>query len=64
MLAIVAPGGIERHFRDPRFAEPAEAPTLPPSAGELNAAFLEEMAKDLASYGTELVGPPGPPLRR
>ena len=28
------------------------------------AAFLEEMAKDLASYGTELVGPPGPPERR
>ena len=64
MLAIVAPGGIEQHFRDPRFAGPAEAPTLPPSAGEPNAAFLEEMAKDLASYGTELVGPPGPPERR
>ena len=30
MLAIVSPGGIEQHFRDPRFAKAAEAPTLPP----------------------------------
>ncbi len=64
MLGIVAPGGLEGHFRDPRFAEPAEAQTLPPPAGPPDAAFLEEMAKDLASYGTELVGPPGPPERQ
>lgn len=61
MLAIVAPGGLERHFGDPRFAEPAEAPTLPPTQGPPDAAVLEEMAKDLAGYGTEVVGPPGPP---
>lgn len=65
MLALVAPGGLERHFRDPRFAEPAEAPTLPPAAtGPPDAAVLEEMAEDLAGYGTEVVGPPGPPERR
>ena len=65
MLAIIAPGGIEQHFRDPRFAEPAEAPTLPPSpAGPPDMAVLEEMARDLASYDTEVVGPPGPPERR
>lgn len=59
MLAIVAPEGIEQHSRAPRFAEPSEAPNLPPSAGEPYAAFFEEMAEDLASYGTALVGPPG-----
>ena len=65
MLAIVAPGGIEQHFRDPRFAEPAEAPTLPPSpTGPPDMTVLEEMAKDLASYDTEVVGPPGPPEQR
>jgi quercetin dioxygenase-like cupin family protein len=65
LLAIVAPGGIEQHFRDPRFAEAAEAPTLPPAAtGPPDMAVLEELAKDLASYGTEVVGPPGPPERR
>jgi quercetin dioxygenase-like cupin family protein len=31
MLGIVAPGGLEGHFRDPRFAEAAESPTLPPA---------------------------------
>ena len=65
MLAVVAPGGLEGHFRDPRFAEPAGAPTLPPSPAEPpDAAFLEEMAEDLAGYDTEVVGPPGPPERR
>lgn len=63
MLSVVAPGGLERHFRDARFSEPAKTPTLPPPGGEPDAAFLEEMAKDLASYGTEVVGPPGPPER-
>jgi quercetin dioxygenase-like cupin family protein len=64
MLGIVAPGGLEGHFRDPRFAEPAEAPTLPPSAGAPDAAVLGEMAEDLAGYDTEVVGPPGPPERQ
>jgi quercetin dioxygenase-like cupin family protein len=62
MLGIVAPGGIEQHFRDPRFAEPAEAPMLPPAAtGPPDIAVLEKLAEDLAGYGTEVVGPPGPP---
>ncbi len=61
-LAIVAPGGIEEHFRDPRFSEPAQALTLPPpSTGPPAGAILEDMAEDLASYGTEVVGPSGPP---
>ncbi len=65
MLGIVALGGLEGHFRDPRFAEPAEAPTLPPAPVEPpDAAILEEMAEDLAGYDTEVVGPPGPPERR
>jgi quercetin dioxygenase-like cupin family protein len=63
MLAIVAPGGIEGHFRDPRFSEPAHEPALPPrSAGLPDAAILEEISEDLASYGTEVTGPPGPPV--
>ena len=43
----------------------AGTPTLPPPPAEPpDAAFLEEMAKDLAGYGTKVVGPPGPPERR
>lgn len=62
MLALVAPGGLEKHFLDPRFSEPAKALTLPPPTAELpDMAVLEDLAKDLASYGTEVVGPPGPP---
>ena len=61
MLCIVAPGGLEAHFQDARFSEPARDLTLPRRSGEPDAAFLEEMGKDLAGYGTELVGPPGPP---
>ena len=65
MLGIVAPGGLEGHFRDPRFAEPAESPTVPPAPVEPpDAAILEEMAEDLAGYDTEVVGPPRPPERR
>ena len=61
MLAIVAPGGLERHFRDPRFSEPAKGTTLPTPSGPPDPELLEAMAADLASYGTEVVGPPGPP---
>ena len=61
MLSIIAPGGLERHFLDPRFSEPAKAMTLSASSVEPEMVFLEEMAKDLASYGTEVVGPPGSP---
>ena len=61
MLSIVAPGGLEAHFRDPRFSEPAEGTTLPTPSGALDPELLEAMAADLASYGTEVVGPPGPP---
>ena len=61
MLSIVAPGGLERHFRDPRFSEPAEGTTLPRPSGAPEPELLEAMGADLASYGTEVVGPPGPP---
>jgi hypothetical protein len=61
MLSIVAPGGLEVHFQDARFSEPARDLTLPTPSGEPDAAFLEEMGKNLVGYGTELVGPPGPP---
>jgi len=60
MLSFVAPGGLEAHFQDSRFSEPARDLTLPPP-GELDQDLLEEMAGDLAAYGTEVVGPPGPP---
>lgn len=60
-LVLVAPGGIEAHFVDPRFSEPVEAVTLPPPSSPPDEAFLEAMNRDLASYGTEVVGPPGPP---
>jgi quercetin dioxygenase-like cupin family protein len=61
MLSIVAPGGLERHFRDPRFSAPAEGTTPPTPSGAPDPELLEAMAADLASYGTEVVGPPGPP---
>lgn len=63
MLTIIAPGGLEGHFRDARFSEPAKALTLPPAVGEPDTVVLKELATDLASYGTEVVGPPGPPQR-
>jgi quercetin dioxygenase-like cupin family protein len=63
MLSIIAPGGLEAHFQDARFCEPAKALTLPPPEEEPDMALLEEMARDLAIYGTEVVGPPGPPQK-
>ena len=63
MLSIVAPGGLEAHFQDARFSEPARDLTLPTPSGEPDDAVLEEMGKDLAGYGTEVVGPPGPPRK-
>ena len=60
-LAITTPGGLEGHFRDPRFSEPARALTLPPPpAGPPDVAAF---AENLAGYGVEIVGPPGPPER-
>jgi len=53
MLAIVAPGGLEEHFRDGRFSEPAKALTPPLATGEPDPTMLEEMSRDLAGYGTQ-----------
>ena len=61
ILSIVAPGGLEAHFQDARFSEPARDLTLPTPSEEPDDAVLEEMGRDLAGYGTEVVGPPGPP---
>lgn len=62
MLALLAPGGIEEHFRSPAFSEPAAAAALPPSPG--GPADVAAFATDLAGYGVEIVGPPGPPEQR
>jgi len=61
MLSIIAPGGLERHFRDARFSKPPTGMRLSPPAEAPDPDVLEAMAEDLASYGTEVVGPPGPP---
>jgi quercetin dioxygenase-like cupin family protein len=61
MLSIIAPGGLEGHFRDPRFSKPATDMRPSPPAEAPDPDALEAMAEDLASYGTEVVGPPGPP---
>ena len=61
MLCLVAPGGFEGHFRDARFAEPAQALTLGTVAGPPDVGAL---VANLAEYGIEVVGPPGPPLPR
>src|SRR5215218_9468232 len=45
----------------PRIRQPAKTLTLPPAVGEPDTAVLEEMSKDLAGYGTEVVGPPDRP---
>ena len=62
MLSIIAPGGLEAHFQDARFSEPARDLMLPTPA-EPDPGLLEEMGRDLAGYGTEVVGPPGPPQK-
>jgi quercetin dioxygenase-like cupin family protein len=60
-LILLAPGGAEEHFRDPRFSEPARALTLPPPPeGPPDVAAL---VSDMARYGVEVVGPPGPPTQ-
>lgn len=59
MLTIVTPGGIEEHFRDPKFSEPAWSLTLPPPS-EVTP-DLAAFAENLAGYGVEIIGPPGPP---
>jgi quercetin dioxygenase-like cupin family protein len=60
-LILLAPGGPEAHFRDPRFSEPARALTLPsPPEGPPDVAAL---VADMERYGVEVVGPPGPPAR-
>jgi quercetin dioxygenase-like cupin family protein len=59
MLILLAPGGPEEHFRDPRFSEPARRLTLPPPPeGPPDVAAL---VADMERYGVEVVGPPGPP---
>lgn len=60
MLAIVAPGGLEEHFQDRRFSEPAQALTLPPTA---DPADMPALVAEIARHGVEIVGPPGPPER-
>lgn len=61
MLILLAPGGPEEHFRDPRFSEPAQALTLrPPAEGPPDVAAL---VADMKRYGVEVAGPPGPPVQ-
>src|SRR5215212_1263470 len=62
-FASSAPGGLEAHFPHARFSEPASTLTLPSVAGDPDMAIIAEMARDLADYGTEVVGPPGPPRK-
>ena len=60
-LVTLTPGGAEKHFRDPRFSEPARTPTLPPPPeGPPDVAAL---VADMERYGVEVVGPPGPPMQ-
>ena len=60
-LLTETPGGIEKHFRDPRFSEPARTLTLPPPAEE--PPDVAALVEDMARYGVEVVGPPGPPVQ-
>jgi len=60
-LLTETPGGIEKHFRAPRFSEPARTLTLPPPAEE--PPDVAALVEDMARYGVEVVGPPGPPVQ-
>lgn len=59
ILDLITPGGVEEHFRNPQFSEPAREMTLPPPPeGPPDiAAIVAEMER----YGVEVVGPPGAP---
>jgi len=61
MLIVLAPGGPEQHFRDPRFSEPARTLTLPPPPE--GAPDVAALVADMERYGVEVVGPPGPPVQ-
>ncbi len=60
MLVLVAPGGFEEFFRDPRSSEPARAAELPPPLPE-GPPDVEGIVAALEQHGIEVVGPPGPP---
>ena len=60
MLVLVAPGGFEEFFRDPRSSEPARAAKLPPAA-QGPPPDVEGIVAALEQHGVEVVGPPGPP---
>jgi quercetin dioxygenase-like cupin family protein len=59
MLVLVAPGGFEEFFRDPRSSEPARAAEIPPPAE--GPPDVEGIVAALERHGVEVVGPPGPP---
>ena len=58
VLVLLAPGGFEEFFRSSRFSEPARALELPPPAGPPD---VEALLAEMGRYGSEAVGPPGPP---
>lgn len=61
MLELITPGTSVKHFRDERFSVPAHSLTLPPRpAGPPDVGAL---IADLATYGIEVVGPPGAPVQ-
>ena len=60
-LLTETPGRIEKHFRAPRFSEPARTLTLPPPPG--GASDVAALVEDMARYGVEVVGPLGPPVQ-
>ena len=56
-LLVVEPAGFERFLRE--LSEPAQAPTLPPATVEPPRS--EAMMAAAATYGLEILGPPGIP---
>jgi hypothetical protein len=60
MLVLVAPGGFEEFFRDPRSSEPGRAEERPPPSPE-GPPEVEGIVAALEQHGIEVVGPPGPP---